>query len=80
MVSEKSKEDYYSIAAQYLNHGERAGAESGEGVSGTLAFLTRGAYGAYMMQVTYLPMIQAFSNSQLGRWMMLCGHSKVYWQ
>ncbi|KAF8198079.1 RNA polymerase II-associated protein [Pholiota molesta] len=42
MVSEKSKEDYYSIAAQYLNHGERAGAESGEGVSGTLAFLTRG--------------------------------------
>jgi hypothetical protein len=44
MVSEKSKEDYYSIAAQYLNHGERAGAESGEGVSGTLAFLTRGAY------------------------------------
>lgn len=42
MTTEKSKEDYYSVAAQYLNTGERAGAESGEGVSGTLAFLTRG--------------------------------------
>ncbi|KAF8971112.1 RNA polymerase II-associated protein [Flammula alnicola] len=42
MTSEKSKEDYYSVAAQYLNTGERVGAESGEGVSGTLAFLTRG--------------------------------------
>lgn len=44
MVSEKSKEYYYNIAAQHLNLGERAGAESGEGVGGTLAFLTRGMY------------------------------------
>ncbi|KDR75052.1 hypothetical protein GALMADRAFT_248915 [Galerina marginata CBS 339.88] len=42
MTSEKSKEDYYRDAAQYLNTGERVGAEFGEGVSGTLAFLTRG--------------------------------------
>ena len=45
MVSEKSKEYYYNIAAQHLNLGERAGAESGEGVGGTLAFLTRGMHG-----------------------------------
>lgn len=51
MVSEKSKEDYYSIAAQYLNHGERAGAESGEGVSGTLAFLTRGTCDTYNISI-----------------------------
>ena len=44
MTSEKSKEDYYKDAAQYLNHGERVGLESGEGVSGTLAFLTRGRH------------------------------------
>lgn len=42
MKDEKSKEDYYREAAQFLNTGERFGAESGEGVSGTLAFLTRG--------------------------------------
>ncbi|KAF8895729.1 RNA polymerase II-associated protein [Gymnopilus junonius] len=42
MTSEKPKEDYYRDAAQYLNIGERVGAESGEGVSVTLAFLTRG--------------------------------------
>ncbi len=42
VLSEKSKKDYYREAAQYLNMGERVGAESGEGVSGTLAFLTRG--------------------------------------
>jgi len=40
MTSEKSKEDYYRDAAQYLNRGEQVGTE---GVSGTLAFLTRGA-------------------------------------
>jgi RNA polymerase-associated protein CTR9 len=43
MTDEKSKEDHYREAAQFLNTGERVGAESGEGVSGTLAFLTRGA-------------------------------------
>lgn len=42
MADEKSKEDHYREAAQFLNIGERVGAESGEGVSGTLAFLTRG--------------------------------------
>ncbi|KAG6370018.1 hypothetical protein JVT61DRAFT_12537 [Boletus reticuloceps] len=38
----RSKEEYYRDAAQYLNAGERAAAEGGEGVGGTLAFLTRG--------------------------------------
>lgn len=41
MTSEKSKEEYYRDAAQYLNTGERVISDSGE-VSGTLAFLTRG--------------------------------------
>jgi len=43
MTNEKPKEDYYREAAQYLNSGERVAADSGEGVGGTLAFLTRGA-------------------------------------
>lgn len=42
MTNAKSKEEYYREAAQYLNTGERVGAESGEGVGGALAFLTRG--------------------------------------
>ena len=41
-LTERSKEEYYRDAAQYLNAGERAAAEGGEGVGGTLAFLTRG--------------------------------------
>ncbi|KAF9232678.1 hypothetical protein BU15DRAFT_80981 [Melanogaster broomeanus] len=40
----RPKEEYYREAAQYLNTGERAAAESGEGVGGTLAFLTRGIH------------------------------------
>ena len=42
MTSEKSKEDFYRDAAQYLNTGVRVVSDSGDGVSGTLAFLTRG--------------------------------------
>ncbi|KAG6902757.1 hypothetical protein C0995_011905 [Termitomyces sp. Mi166 len=42
MKGEKSKEEYYREAAQLLNTGERVGTESGEGVGGTLSFLTRG--------------------------------------
>ncbi|KAF9464960.1 RNA polymerase II-associated protein [Collybia nuda] len=42
MTGEKSKEEYYRDAAQFLNTGERVGAESGDGVGGTLSFLTRG--------------------------------------
>ncbi|KAG6899837.1 hypothetical protein C0993_006355 [Termitomyces sp. T159_Od127] len=42
MRGEKSKEEYYREAAQLLNTGERVGTESGEGVMGTLSFLTRG--------------------------------------
>jgi RNA polymerase-associated protein CTR9 len=47
MTNEKLKEDYYREAAQYLNAGEKAAAESGEGVGGTLAFLTRGTRQIY---------------------------------
>lgn len=43
MTGEKSKEEYYRDAAQFLNTGERVGAESGDGVGGTLSFLTRGS-------------------------------------
>lgn len=42
LVGVRSKEDYYRDAAQYLNAGDRAAAEGGEGVGGNLAFLTRG--------------------------------------
>ncbi|PFH49770.1 hypothetical protein AMATHDRAFT_76029 [Amanita thiersii Skay4041] len=42
LTSERPKEDYYREAAQYLNTGERVAAEAGEGVGGTLSFLTRG--------------------------------------
>jgi len=42
VLSDKLKDEYYREAAQYLNVAERVGAESGEAVSGTLAFLTRG--------------------------------------
>ncbi|PPQ73427.1 hypothetical protein CVT24_008133 [Panaeolus cyanescens] len=44
MTSEKSKDEYYREAAQYLNTGERVGADSGERVGGMLAFLTRGIH------------------------------------
>jgi RNA polymerase-associated protein CTR9 len=42
MTNEKPKEEFYREAAQYLNMGERVATESGEGIDGTLAFLTRG--------------------------------------
>lgn len=46
----RTKEDHYREAAQFLNAGERAAAEGGEGVGGTLAFLTRGtSYLRYRM-------------------------------
>ena len=46
MTSEKSKEDYYRDAAQYLNTGAQylstGVTDSGDKVNETLAFLTRG--------------------------------------
>ncbi|KAI0786580.1 RNA polymerase II-associated protein [Abortiporus biennis] len=41
MRKEKPRDEYYREAAQYLNQGERAVAESGEGMGTTLSFLTR---------------------------------------
>lgn len=42
MKGEKSKEEYIREAAQLLNTGDKMGLESGEGIGGTLSFLTRG--------------------------------------
>ena len=42
LTSAGSKEENDRDAAQYLNAGERAAAEGGESVGGTLVFLTRG--------------------------------------
>ena len=42
LTGEKSKEDYYRDSAQFLNAGEKATLDSGEGAGGSLAFLTRG--------------------------------------
>ena len=42
MTSEKSKEDYYREAAQYLNTGELVVSDPGDRVGVDLAFLTRG--------------------------------------
>ncbi|KAF8629244.1 hypothetical protein AX17_005823 [Amanita inopinata Kibby_2008] len=41
-LTEKSKEEYYKEAAQFLNTAERVAAEAGEGIGSTLSFLTRG--------------------------------------
>ena len=43
-MHEKSKEEYYRDAAQFLNTGERASAEAGDAVGSTLSFLTRGMW------------------------------------
>ena len=56
MTSEKSKEEYYRDAAQYLNTGERVISDSGE-VSGTLAFLTRGRNYIFSSQITLSLMV-----------------------
>jgi RNA polymerase-associated protein CTR9 len=44
MTGEKPKEEYYRDAAHFLNQGERAGHESGDGIHSPLmlSFLTRG--------------------------------------
>jgi hypothetical protein len=62
MTSEKSKEDYYRDAAQYLNTGERVVSDSGEGVSGTLAFLTRGRIYTFAISPSLSWFLKAFSN------------------
>ena len=51
MTHEKSKEEYYRDAAQFLNSGERAGVESEDAVGGTLSLLTRGM--CYAMHSPY---------------------------
>ncbi|THH01100.1 hypothetical protein EW026_g1546 [Hermanssonia centrifuga] len=41
MRKEKIREDFYRESAQYLNRGEKAATDAGEGVGSTLGFLTR---------------------------------------
>lgn len=44
MRKERTRDEFYKEAAAFLNQGERAVAESGEGVGSTLSFLTRGKF------------------------------------
>ena len=60
MTHEKSKEEYYRDAAQFLNTGERVSVESGD-EGGTLSFLTRGM--CYIMRSSWLqPVYQVSIN------------------
>ncbi len=47
MRKEKIREDFYRESAQYLNRGEKAATDAGEGVGSTLGFLTRGTWRCY---------------------------------
>jgi hypothetical protein len=53
LTGEKSKEAYYKDSAQFLNAGEKAAYEGGEGSGGTLAFLTRGTLDHFVSRTTY---------------------------
>lgn len=44
MTKEQTRDGFYRDAAGFLNQGERAVAESGEGIGTTLSFLTRGEF------------------------------------
>jgi hypothetical protein len=78
MTEERPKEDYYREAAQLLNAAERAGADSGERVNETLAFLTRGLFPRSRL-ISGADYPQVSSSSLLARWTMLNGHSTVSW-
>jgi hypothetical protein len=80
LLSDKLKDEYYREAAQYLNVAERVGAESGEAVSGTLAFLTRGQSCSVLHLVSLFISYQVYNNLQPVPWTMLCGPSMVFWQ
>src|SRR5260370_3355669 len=80
-LTDKLKDEYYREAAHYLNVAERVGAESGEAVSGTLAFLTRGkSYCSILDLVSPFINFQVYNNLQPVPWTMLCGPSMVFWQ
>lgn len=80
ILSDKLKDEYYREATHYLNLGERVGAESGEAVSGTLAFLTRGKSSFAVLHLLIFVNFQAYNNSQPVQWTMLCDPSTVFWQ
>ena len=66
MTSEKSKEEYYRDAAQYLNTGERVVSDSGDRVSGTLAFLTRGRESYFLPPSPFLMISQGIQQLATG--------------
>ena len=66
MTSEKSKEEYYRDAAQYLNTGERVVSDSGDRVSGTLAFLTRGRKHTFLPPSLFLMVSQGIQQLATG--------------
>lgn len=77
MNKEKPKEEYYREAAQFLNTGERVGADSGEGAGGTLAFLTRGI-ACFSLNATHsrLTFSQEYNSWRHGPWMTRCDPSR----
>lgn len=62
MMHEKSKEEYYREAAQFLNTGERASAEAGDAVGSTLSFLTRGMWEMIRFYGGFKTLLQVFNN------------------
>lgn len=79
LMGSRTKEDYYREAAQHLNAGERAVSDSGEGLGGTLAFLTRGTYPRRLPTIIF-DLLQAFNNWLPVPWMMHCGRLRVFLQ
>lgn len=81
LTGEKPKEAYYKESAQFLNAGEKAAYEGGEGSGGTLAFLTRGI--SVLLLAAPQPLTDVFAaqvsnNSPLAPWMMHFVHLTVY--
>jgi hypothetical protein len=66
LTGEKSKEAYYKDSAQFLNAGEKAAYEGGEGSGGTLAFLTRGMSNYLFITSHILTQIYVTRHSTIG--------------
>jgi len=79
-LTDKLKDEYYREAAHYLNVAERVGAESGEAVSGTLAFLTRGVSSCSARYLILFIIFQAYNNLQPVPWTTPSGPSMAFWQ
>lgn len=60
MTREKQRDTYYKDAIQFLNQGDKA--DSGEGISPMLMFLTRGMYFLFICALGSEYRIQLFTN------------------